>query len=57
MALIRKVPLSPSVDFMGRRRPCLIFSGCLVLASLLVFAVLGLNLGVDFRARPPTRRR
>ena len=49
MALIRMVPLSPSVDFMARRRPCLIFSGCLVLASLLIFAVLGLNLGVDFR--------
>jgi preprotein translocase SecF subunit len=49
MALIRKVPLSPKLDFLGRRMPCLVFSACLVLASLLVFAVQGLNLGVDFR--------
>ncbi|MCH7795285.1 MAG: protein translocase subunit SecF [Proteobacteria bacterium] len=49
MALIRKVPLAPKFDFMGRRRPFLIFSGCLMLASFLIFAVQGLNLGVDFR--------
>ncbi len=49
MALIRKMPLAPSIDFLGRRKPCLIFSACLVLASLLIFAVQGLNLGVDFR--------
>ena len=49
MALIRKVPLSPNIDFLGRRKPFLVFSAGLVLASLLVFAVLGLNLGVDFR--------
>ena len=49
MALIRKVPLAAKFDFMGRRRPFLIFSGCLMLASFLIFAVQGLNLGVDFR--------
>ena len=49
MALIRKVPLAPSFDFMGRRKPFLILSGCLMLASFLIFAVQGLNLGVDFR--------
>ncbi len=49
MALIRKVPLAPSIDFMGRRKPFLILSGCLLLASLLIFVVQGLNLGVDFR--------
>ena len=49
MALIRKVPLAPKFDFLGRRMPFLIFSGCLMLASFLIFAVQGLNLGVDFR--------
>jgi preprotein translocase SecF subunit len=49
MALIQRVPLNPKVDFLGRRKICLVFSGCLIAVSLLLFATQGLNLGVDFR--------
>ncbi len=49
MALIRKIPLNPKIDFLGRRKLCLLFSACLIAASLAVFLVNGLNLGVDFR--------
>ncbi len=49
MALIQRVPLNPKVDFLGRRKICLVFSGCLIAVSLLLFAFQGLNLGVDFR--------
>lgn len=49
MALIRKVPIAPNVDFMGRRRLMLAFSATLVVVSLVVFGLQGLNLGVDFR--------
>jgi preprotein translocase SecF subunit len=49
MALIRKVPLNPKIDFLGRRKIFLVFSACLVAASLAIFAIQGLNLGVDFR--------
>jgi preprotein translocase SecF subunit len=49
MALIRKVPVSPNLDFMRLRRAFLIFSAALVVASLGLFASAGLNLGVDFR--------
>jgi len=49
MALIRKVPLAPKIDFMGMRTPFLAFSTVLVLASLALFVFNGLNLGVDFR--------
>ncbi len=49
MALIRKIPLNPKIDFLGRRKIFLVFSACLIAASLAVFLVNGLNLGVDFR--------
>jgi preprotein translocase SecF subunit len=49
MALVRKFPLNPKIDFLGRRKPFLVFSACLMAASLAAIAILGLNLGVDFR--------
>ena len=49
MALIRKLPLNPKIDFLGRRKLFLVFSACLMVASLAAVAILGLNLGVDFR--------
>ena len=49
MALVRKFPLNPKIDFLGRRKLFLVFSACLMAASLAVVAILGLNLGVDFR--------
>ncbi|MFQ6018003.1 MAG: protein translocase subunit SecF [Kiloniellaceae bacterium] len=49
MALIQRVPVAPALNLMGRRNQFLAFSAFLVLAALAVFAVQGLNLGVDFR--------
>jgi len=49
MALIRYAPLSPELNFMRWRTVFLAFSAFLVLASIALFAVRGLNLGVDFR--------
>ena len=49
MALIRKLPLNPKIDFLGRRKIFLIFSACLMAASFAALAIQGLNLGVDFR--------
>ncbi len=49
MALIRRLPLNPKIDFLGRRKLFLVFSACLMVASLAAVAILGLNLGVDFR--------
>ncbi len=49
VALIRKIPLDPQLDFIGKRNICIVFSTLLVLASIGVFLVQGLNYGVDFR--------
>jgi preprotein translocase SecF subunit len=49
MALIRFFPIAPNLDFVGKRMAMLAASAGLVLASLLLFAILGLNFGVDFR--------
>ena len=49
MALVRKLPLNPKIDFLGRRKLFLVFSACLMAASLAAVAIQGLNLGVDFR--------
>jgi len=49
MALIRKLPVEPNLNFIGRRSIFLIFSTLLVLGSLGLFFTQGLNLGVDFR--------
>ena len=37
-----------NIDFMGQRKLALIFSGVLLLISLLSFGVRGLNFGIDF---------
>ena len=49
MALTRKVAIAPKFRFLVRRKAFLSFSGALVLAAIGLFAVQGLNLGVDFR--------
>lgn len=49
MALIRKFPVAPNVNFIGQRKIMLAFSGAMILASVLLFAFVGLNLGIDFR--------
>jgi len=49
MALIRKLPVEPKLNFIGRRGIFLVFSTLLVLGSLGLFFIQGLNLGVDFR--------
>ena len=49
MALIRRLPHNTKIDFLGRRKLFLVFSACLMVASLAAIAILGLNLGVDFR--------
>jgi len=49
MALIKRVPTTLNFDFMGLRRLTLMLSAVLVLLSVGLVAVAGLNLGVDFR--------
>jgi len=49
MALIRKFPLDPGLDFLGRRKLFLAFSVLMTVASIALALVQGLNLGVDFR--------
>jgi len=49
MALIRKLPIAPNLNFIGHRKIFLAVSGALVLASLILLAGVGLNLGIDFR--------
>ncbi len=49
MALIRRLPVEPTLDFMSKRGLFLIFSAALVAASIALFLVKGLNFGVDFR--------
>ena len=46
---LKLVPSETSFDFMRLRMPALGFSGLLVVASILLFALVGLNLGIDFR--------
>ena len=46
---VKLVPSHTSFDFMRLRLPALGFSGLLVTASILMFALVGLNLGIDFR--------
>ncbi len=48
MKLLRLVPSTPAIDFVGRRILAFIFSALLVLASMGLFATQGLNLGIDF---------
>lgn len=49
MALIRKLPIAPNINFIGRRKIMIAISGAMVLVSLILFATIGLNLGIDFR--------
>ncbi len=49
MALIRHAPIAPNFNFMRRRKLFMAISAAFVLASVAIFAVRGLNLGVDFR--------
>jgi preprotein translocase SecF subunit len=49
MALIRKLPIEPNLNFMGRRALFLLVALSIVVASAGLFLTKGLNLGVDFR--------
>jgi preprotein translocase SecF subunit len=49
MLLIHKIAIEPKLDFMSRRFLFFCFSAFLVLASIGMFLVQGLNFGVDFR--------
>ena len=46
---LKLVPSNTNIDFLRLRMPALGFSGLLVAASIAMFAVIGLNLGIDFR--------
>ena len=49
MALIRKIPIAPNFNFIAYRKVTLAIAGAMFLASILAFAGIGLNLGIDFR--------
>ena len=49
MALIRFMPVEPKVDFLARRKIFTVLSACMLIGSLVLFVVQGLNFGVDFR--------
>src|SRR3546814_17232702 len=49
MALIRKFPLDPGLNFIGRRNLFLAMSAMLMVASVVATLVQGLNFGIDFR--------
>ena len=46
---LKLVPSETKIDFMRLRIPALGFSGLLVAVSIALFALVGLNLGIDFR--------
>src|SRR3546814_7858646 len=49
MALIRKFPVDPGLNFIGRRNLFLAMSAMLMVASVVATLVFGLNFGIDFR--------
>ena len=49
MRLLRLVPARPNLEVIGKRKIALVFSAILVLASLVLAVVPGLNFGIDFR--------
>ena len=49
MILLRLVPAKTEIDFLGLRKLAFGLSGALGLASVVLFLVLGLNFGIDFR--------
>ncbi|PDH57670.1 MAG: protein translocase subunit SecF [SAR116 cluster bacterium MED-G06] len=46
---LKLVPSETSINFLRLRMPALGLSGALVAASIALFAIIGLNLGIDFR--------
>ena len=46
---LKLVPSETTIDFLRLRIPALGFSGVLVAASIALFTLVGLNLGIDFR--------
>ena len=46
---LKLVPSETNIDFLRLRKPALGLSSILVLASVLLFSMVGLNLGIDFR--------
>lgn len=48
MKPLRLIPAGTNIQFISRRYIALVFSICLVVASMGLFAVRGLNLGIDF---------
>lgn len=49
MAIIKAFPVAPKLNFLSKRKLFLAFSAFLMLGSIVSFATLGLNFGVDFR--------
>jgi preprotein translocase SecF subunit len=49
MALIKRITVTPNLVIMARRKLFMAFSAVLVLASVALFLIQGLNFGVDFR--------
>lgn len=49
MMRLKLVPSDTTIDFMKLRPAALVFSALLVLASIGIFLVSGLNLGIDFK--------
>ena len=49
MALIKRIPQEPKVDFLGKRLIFMTLGAIFVVSSIVLFLLQGLNFGVDFR--------
>lgn len=49
MRPLRIVPANTNIDFVSKRRIAFVFSAVMIVASLVAFAMQGLNFGIDFR--------
>ncbi len=49
MRPLQIVPANTKIDFVGKRKAAYVFSLILILGSIVMFAVQGLNFGIDFR--------
>ncbi len=49
MRSLKLVPAETKIDFVGKRKIAFVFSAALVILSVIVFLVQGLNFGIDFR--------
>ncbi len=49
MSLITRLPIAPNFNFLGKRKFTLAFSAGLMILSVALFLISGLNFGVDFR--------